>query len=561
MKFASWRVSARFAAPIAAVVCALALQACGGGGGDKADPVVTPSDSKTQTVTSGAPAQVSIATGGVLQVGDASAQVSLPADAMVDAATGAAVTGEVTVTLSTINPAADPHDMVAGRYEAIKPGTDGTETELIESFGAITVTLNQGERQLQLAKGKTATIRIPVQSRSTERPATMPLYYWDEDQAIWIQEGSATLKRDPATGKDYYEGTVSHFTTWNADKPIDESVKISGCVQATPGVPADASSYEVYTDGQDYSGLAWGSNTGGNFTVLAKKGGSVVLHVLGQGREMTRELPKVSADTTLSECFVLSQATNSSPEAFTDLITTLSSMTELVLRTSAPVNMDASTMLAPADVCQSGTVSGVTLDSKPVSGGEVISAGVSHKISASFKQCLPSPTASELPDDVTDILDGQYTVNATYTGSGATLSIEATAGLSAMGLQDSTTGVHIVGNGVYGATLNTSSTQTATSVTPAVNAQLTNVNSGNTLSFTGTGKHTISVQFSAPGVASEQTLAFNKLGYKLNGATYVLDGSLTVGAGTVTLSKNGSTIATLTVNASGSTVTGVVDPF
>lgn len=556
MKITSWRGSAL------SIVCALALQACGGGGGgDKADPVVTPSDSKTQTVASGTPAQLSIAAGGVLQAGDASAQVSLPANAMVDALTGAPVTGEVTVTLSTVNPAADPHDMAEGSYQAIKPGTDGTETELIESFGAITVTLQQGDRQLQLAPGQTATIRIPVQSRSNERPATMPLYFWDEALRIWIQEGSATLKRDPATNKEYYEGTVSHFTTWNADKPIEESVKVTGCVQATPGVPAPANAFEVYTDGQDYSGLAWGSNTEGRFTVLAKKGGTAVLHVIGQDKEQTQDLGVLNADIDIKTCFVLNAAGNSTAQAFFDLITTLTSTYQLVAQSASAVDVGLGEMLAPAAVCQSGSVSGVTLDTKAVAGGEQVTEGKPHNITTTFKQCLPNPSSGDEGSTNTGVLDGQATMSVTYTGSyDTTLNISATSVLNALSLADSASDEHIVGNGTYGAVVVSTPLLDSTTITPQLNAQLTNVATGRTLSFTG-GSHQISIDVNALGSLVSRTLQLKQLGYRLQGATYVLDGTLLNDQGTVTLSKNGQVVATLTATSKGASVSGVVDPF
>jgi hypothetical protein len=535
------------------IACALVLQACGGGGGgDKAAPVVTPSDAKTQTVASGTPAQVSITTGGVLQAGDASAQVKLPANAMVDAVTGAAVTGEVTVTLSTINPAADPQSMVEGSYEAIKPGTDGTETELIESFGAITVTLNQGDRQLQLAKGKTATIRIPVQTRAAERPAEIPLYYWDDKLYVWIQEGSAKLQTDAATGKQYYEGTVSHFTTWNADKPIDQSVKITGCVQATPGVPADDNAFEVYSDGQDYSGLAWGTNSGGRFTVLAKKGGTVTLHVRSQGLDQTQTLKAVTVDTDIKTCFVLSNATNSTPKAFYDLISAVATPYTLVLQSSAAVDTSTALMLAPSKVCQSGSVSDLTLNAKAVNGGEPLLADTLYKVNTSFKQCLP---------EFGDLLNGQASLSVSYTGDIAGNStITATSTLNALRVSNTFAGYDVSSTGIYDAIQVSTATQDSTTVTPKLGAQLTNVATGRTLSFTG-GSEIIRTEFDAQGDKVSDTLQLKQLTYQLNGATYVLNGTLVNSQGVVTLTKNGQLQATLTVNDKGQGVTGIVDPF
>ena len=61
----------------------------------------------------------------------------------------------------------------------------------------------------------------PAAPRAPTLPATFPLYHLNETTGRWTQEGTATLQTDPATGAKYYEGTVSHFSTWNADRMIE----------------------------------------------------------------------------------------------------------------------------------------------------------------------------------------------------------------------------------------------------------------------------------------------------------------------------------------------------
>ena len=112
-------------------------------------------------------------------------------------------TGSVQARVTPLDPARAPQTM-PGEYRA----TGGVR---IESFGAIKVDLQdaQGQR-LNLKAGAKAVIRIPLSTRSADTPPTIPLFYFDEQQALWVKEGSATLKK--VNGEWVYEGEVSHFT-------------------------------------------------------------------------------------------------------------------------------------------------------------------------------------------------------------------------------------------------------------------------------------------------------------------------------------------------------------
>ncbi len=66
---------------------------------------------------------------------------------------------------------------------------------------------------------------------------SIPLWYYDYAQGIWIEEGYATRLPD---GK--YEGTVSHFGTWSLSQPIEDS----------PGIYTDRI---VYPDGTPVKNL------------------------------------------------------------------------------------------------------------------------------------------------------------------------------------------------------------------------------------------------------------------------------------------------------------------
>jgi hypothetical protein len=62
-------------------------------------------------------------------------------------------------------------------------------------------------------------MHIPDKQLSTA-PATIPLWYFDEDKGVWQEEGSATKQGNK------YIGTVSHFTDWNCDEPEETALVI-----------------------------------------------------------------------------------------------------------------------------------------------------------------------------------------------------------------------------------------------------------------------------------------------------------------------------------------------
>lgn len=223
-----------------------------------------------------------------------SARVELPAASLVNAATGAAASGTVSVSVTPIDPGADPQTM-PGDYTV----ADGSR---IESFGAIKVKLQDSAgNALQLKSGSQATIRIPLASRAANPPQTIPLYYFDEAAGRWVQEGSATLKGSAPNA--YYEGQVSHFTYWNADQPQD-TIYVNGCV-ANPAGQRVAQAL-VTSQGIDYSGSANAiTDDQGRFRVAIRKGGRASIWAELDHSSNTVEVGPSMVDITLTDCLVL----------------------------------------------------------------------------------------------------------------------------------------------------------------------------------------------------------------------------------------------------------------
>jgi hypothetical protein len=248
----------------------------------------------------GVTANVAVATGGVVAVPNSTAQVNLQPNSLVDFATKAPATGTVTVQVTPIDPARDPAAM-PGNFLS-QPATGTTPTP-IESFGAVKVDIRDATgRRLDLAANQTATIRVPVASRSQDVPATIPLYFFDEDKGLWIQEGSATLQ---GSGADrYYEGQVRHFTFWNCDRPL-ETIIVRGCV--VDAANSRVANVRVSSDGINYTGSASVlTNASGDFEVPMRRGSVASIYgTLGeQFTNVVRAGPS-ETDIRLPECLRL----------------------------------------------------------------------------------------------------------------------------------------------------------------------------------------------------------------------------------------------------------------
>jgi len=176
--------------------------------------------------------------------------ISLPAGAVVNATTNAAYTGTVNVAAYHINPeAADLDRIMPGDLRGIN--TDGG-LKMLKTFGmaAIELTGTSGEL-LQIAPGKKATLTIPIPATlSGDATASIPLWYFDESNGLWKEQGSAVK-----TGNAYV-GDVSHFSYWNCDYPITDPVYFDCTVVDATGNPIPGIGVWIYYS----NGLITGSH-------------------------------------------------------------------------------------------------------------------------------------------------------------------------------------------------------------------------------------------------------------------------------------------------------------
>ena len=199
------------------------------------------------------------------------AQVDLPANGVVDQS-GNLYTGNYTVKATYFDPTSDTYnDVFPGNFTGIS--TSG-EAGFLESFGFIDVVMQAGGQDLDLAAGAKAKIQVPVPTELMQQaPAEIPLFYFDEGQGEWIEEGKATLQN----GK--YVGEVAHFSSWNCDSwyPADEMCTITGRVVDQDGNPLQLAL--VSASGVDFvGGNAAYSNSSGSFSFLIKSNSKVVVY-------------------------------------------------------------------------------------------------------------------------------------------------------------------------------------------------------------------------------------------------------------------------------------------
>lgn len=240
---------------------------------------------------------IAIDTGGTVLVADSPATVTITAGSL-QRADGSLPTGNVVAFVTPISPAVDTAQM-PGDFTTLDAGT----VRPIESFGALDVTfVDNANNPLNLRAGQTATIRIPLATRHPNPPATVPLFWFNATTGRWVQEGTATLGGSGAAR--YYEGSVSHFTTWNADQ-IYNAVNVFGCVSDAAG--NRIANATVVSDGVNYSGTSSAvTDNNGNFTLLLKSSSTATVTGISNGRlTNTLRLDTETFDRTIPNCLAL----------------------------------------------------------------------------------------------------------------------------------------------------------------------------------------------------------------------------------------------------------------
>ncbi|MFT4610675.1 MAG: hypothetical protein ACI8QQ_002454 [Psychroserpens sp.] len=128
---------------------------------------------------------------------------------------GSSYSGNVNVIMHHLDPADDNmQDQMPGMLYAANAQN---QARMLQTFGMLAVELKgDNNEDLNLAEGSSAQITMPLDSSlMANAPSSIPLWYFDEVNGYWIEDGEATLVGNT------YVGTVSHFSFWNCDVPAD----------------------------------------------------------------------------------------------------------------------------------------------------------------------------------------------------------------------------------------------------------------------------------------------------------------------------------------------------
>ncbi len=180
--------------------------------------------------------------GGQIAIGSSGASLNFPASAVVNAQTGQTYSGAVSVSAFYLNPEEENFGLfMPGNLMALD---SSSSYRTLQSFGMLVVEMEgaSGEK-LQLDPNKPATIHSPIpQSLLEQAPEIIPLWHFDEESGLWIEEGSAKKEGDK------YVGKVSHFSFWNCDAPFP-IVKMNLTVKTSSGVPVANAQIEFIIKG------------------------------------------------------------------------------------------------------------------------------------------------------------------------------------------------------------------------------------------------------------------------------------------------------------------------
>lgn len=198
---------------------------------------------------------INAVSGGEVSLSNGS-KISLPVNGVVTAATGKAYTGDVTVYAAYIDPSSQEIvESVPGSF--IADDKDGNRV-VLASFGMLSVELESASgEKLQIAAGTAATLTTAIPSSlQAAAPATIPLWYSDQQTGIWKEEGNATKM-----GNNYV-GQVKHFSTWNCDLP-NSAVIVSLTLKNAEGQTLPNACVKVQSKGTSpISGYAWTDSLG-----------------------------------------------------------------------------------------------------------------------------------------------------------------------------------------------------------------------------------------------------------------------------------------------------------
>ncbi|MCB0524564.1 MAG: carboxypeptidase-like regulatory domain-containing protein [Saprospiraceae bacterium] len=243
---------------------------------------------------------ISSSSGGSINI-PGGAKLSFPADA-VAYATGPSYTGNVRVYARYLDPTDDElSNIMPGDLRAINAGG---EDGVLSTFGmlGVEITDNAGSL-LNIKAGSEVELRMPISAeQSAIAPDEIPLWYYDQQSARWIEEGAAQR-----VGNEYV-GKVKHFSFWNCDA-FSATVYMEGHVywQSTQS-PVENAQIRLTVLSNGFKGYGY-TNTDGWFGGAIPKDYNLKLEVLIPGIcnnlvLYSEDIGPFSSDVVLPDIFI-----------------------------------------------------------------------------------------------------------------------------------------------------------------------------------------------------------------------------------------------------------------
>ncbi len=260
-------------------------------------------------------ATVDGAAGGQAATSDGTGEVDFGANSFVTGA-GQPYAGDVIVELSAMVPSDETYyGAFPGEFAGIRE--DGVTEVPFISYGFMTVNLyDVNKTPLRLADGVTAALSLTIDpTKAATAPPTIPMWWFNEDDGRWYEEGEATL------AGNVYTADVAHFTTWNWDLPVEDICSITGTVVDDNGLPVagarvisrgvdNAIMDEVFTNSSGVYNVralrnaltdVWAMAGSRASEPLRVAVGDVCPHVLPAGQELVLVVPAYSISLTWGE--------------------------------------------------------------------------------------------------------------------------------------------------------------------------------------------------------------------------------------------------------------------
>ena len=145
-----------------------------------------------------------------------SSSLTIPANAF--SKDGSPYEGQVRIAARWLDPESENlDDEMPGDLMAINAAGDQVG---LETYGMYAVEMeDMAGNEVQLLDGQTAELFFSLSAElNSTAPETIPLWHFDEQSGIWVEEGTASKSNGG------YVANVSHFSWWNCDVPFGSAI-------------------------------------------------------------------------------------------------------------------------------------------------------------------------------------------------------------------------------------------------------------------------------------------------------------------------------------------------